>query len=548
MRESTFSSFLSHDGNRRAHDLCLAVSRAEPVSPLPLVLVGERGSGKTHLLRSVAHRLRATLGHAAIVMLSPQSKPEEMTRLANDPKPIDMARYAVLLIDDLHGFTGHFDTLTRLIGVFLENDHPIIVASEVHPDRLASLPPPLSRIVHGGQVVQVDGGEAQAAIKVVEAAIRDEQREAIAKLTARVRELEAAGPEGVALDFEESAAANEELQQHLTEAREEIEQLRGEHALLAVAAREAVVLRKKLDDLERERVERATQPAEDSSPQTQELKRNLDEARYDAQKAREEARGMLERAQRLLGELHMSRESYEAAQRDRERQREDIRRFQGLRDDNSAADGSAAPTQAAEAPLAAPAEDPALIAMREELHRLQESLVRARAERDNAKSHLAHIREALDTALADLDQLRTDAAQDAAAHAARVTELEQALVARQSEVERLQAMQRAFTDEVRALQSQVTEGAEVLERLMELFGAGPAQSDDADGPNETEETSPERLAPRADFGDGIRLVSRRGAALHHIEELRGQLASFFPPNLPPLETGDDEASGRAQSA
>lgn len=553
LRESTFSSFLIFDGNRRAHDLCLAVSRGEPISPLPIVLLGEKDSGKTHLLRAVAQRLRASAGHAAIVMLSPQSNPDEISRLAMDPKPIDMARYAVLLIDDLPAFSGNLEMLAQLARLFLENDHPVIFASDIHPDRMSKLPPALLRIVRGGQFVPVEGGEARAALQAVQAGIREEEHETVARLEQRVRELESVGPQGVALAADRRAAAIEELKRNLAEARDEIEHLRGEHALLSVSAREATVLRKKLDEIERERIARATQPAPEAAAQSGELKRNLEEARFDAQKAREEARTMLERAESLLTDLHQGREAYDLAQRERERQREDIRRFQGLAatadtGTPSVPNSDVAPQSASShaEPAVARAE---LESAREEIHRVQESLVRARAERDNAKSHLAHVRHELDTALADLERLRRDSAEDTAGHQVRVSELEAALVARQMEIDQLQQLQRAFTDEVRGLQSQVTEGAEVLDRLMQLFGATSSDdaSDDPQVANAADGGDDSSEQPRrADFGEGIRLVARRGPSLRHVEEMRGQTTSFFPPHLPPLD--DDDADARAQTA
>jgi len=109
-------------------------------------------------------------------------------------------------------------------------------------------------------------------------------------------------------------------------------------------------------------------------------------------------------------------------------------------------------------------------------------------------------------------------------------------------------LQEAFTDEIRTLQSQVTEGADVLERLMELFGADRSDGPDP-GTSEPEDGSDE-TAPRADFGDGIRLVPRPGGSLHHIEEVRDRARSLFATGLPPLDDEDleDNRDSHARSA
>ncbi len=548
MRELTFSSFLVNDGNRRAHELCLSVSRGEPIAPLPLVLVGERGSGKSHLLRAVAQRLRASAGHAAIVMLSPHSKPDEIDRIVADPKPIDMARFAVLLIDDFHAMPGDPEKTARLIRIFEENDHPIILASEIHPDRLTKLPAGLLRTIRSGQTVFIDGGDAKVALDVIEARVREEQRDAIERLEHRIREMETAGPEALAQDTRRRAEAAGQAERDLAEAREEIEHLRGEVALLSVSSREAIFLRKKLDDIERERVAAATRPAVETDEESAELKRNLDEARFDAQKAREEARGMLERAQHLLEALHKSREDYETARRERDRHREEILKFQGVPVAEANA-GSAPAESETESAGAAAAPNPDIDALREEIHRLQESLVRARAERDNSKSHLAHIRDDLDAALADLERARTESLADSEAFRTRIRELEEALVARQSEIDRLRAMQDAFTEEVRMLQSQVTEGADVLSRLIQLFGADRAGEAGPDDPaTQALDDGGDSASLRADFGEGIRLVPRRGPSLHHIEEIRGHTAAIFPGGLPPLDDDAEDLESGPRSA
>jgi hypothetical protein len=95
----------------------------------------------------------------------------------------------------------------------------------------------------------------------------------------------------------------------------------------------------------------------------------------------------------------------------------------------------------------------------------------------------------------------------------------------------------------------VTEGADVLERLMELFGArsehagGTEPGDASEVPDERIEMAADEAGDRADFGEGIRLAPRRGPALHHIEEMRGHNASIFPSPLAPADDADNGESG-----
>lgn len=569
MRELNFNSFLVNEGNRRAYELCLAISRGEPISPLPVVLVGESGGGKTHLLRATAQRLRATMGHAVIVLVSPRTQPEEIAALAADPKPVDMARYAVLLVDDIQAMKESLPDLAALVRIFIENDHPVVLASESHPDRLAKLPPELARIIRAGQHIAIDGSEAGAAIESIETRIRDEQREAIARLEERIQEMERAGPVAAAEKPQKRFESLAQLRRDLAEARDEVEHLRGENALLGVAAREAGELRKRIEALESERLERVKRTASESQDRNDDVKQKLDEARFDAQKAREEARGMLERAQLLLEELHKSRSDFESTKRLRDQHRQEIQKLSEFAD--TADRGTEVPledpgTRSPDSQLVGTESvvpstpDPELTAVREEIHRLQESLVRARAERDNAKSHLTHLREELDTTRQDLDQSRGRAAAEQAEQAARIRELEETLIERHEEIEGLQRVQQAFAEEVRSLQDQVTDGAEALARLMELFGDTPGltpkpdpRDDDPERESvpESQDFVTETEVPRPDFGDGIRLVPRRGPALHHIEEVRDHSRAAFPTSLPPLDDadeGNDYPQSRMRSA
>lgn len=583
MRDYSFSSFLVDDNNRRAYDLCLAVARSQPLSPLPITLVAEAAAGKSHLLRAIANRLRASAGHAAIVYLAPAQAADEIDRLVADPAPIDMARYAVLLIDDLDRFDDQLDSLTRLVEIFLENDHPVVAAMSVHPERMAPGPARLRRLLLGGQVVVIEPGQALQTVDRLEARIREESQDAFRKLQHRIDELEAGGP-ATADRTPVRAAQLEKMRRQLEEARNEIEHLRGENALLGASTKEAETLRARIHTLEEERQKRLEQPAQ-AAPQDEapELKRKLDEARFDAQRAREEARGMLQRAETLLQDLQKNRTEFETAQRESKLYRTEIKKLESIfSGENLTLDEISQEGEGGARELDTPESEPAeaapppdlpddeLTALREELHilrdefhRLQESVVRAHAERDSAKSHLARVRDELEETRRDLLAARDESERLLAERNQRIVELEQALIDRQDEYDRLQEAQDDIANELVSLQSQLSEGTDVLERLMELFGIppeelerlagasrenrGPAESPDSD--SDDEETAAGQAAEdqrnaghRDDFGEGLRLVPRPGGpSLHHVEELRAGLEALLPDSLPPLDdSGDDD--------
>lgn len=542
-RDSTFGSFLVDAGNRRAHELCHAVALEQPLSPLPIVLVGEPGNGKTHLLFSIANTLRASAGHASILFVSPNTWGEEVERIIADPAPIDMARYAVLLVDDLHAFTQKYELLAKLFEVFLENDHPVVVATDAHPDRLTALPLKLRRRIRGGQTVTVAPVEARRSLAAIEERLREEQQDTIARVEQRLREMDAEGPEAAVARRQARAAELDQARREAAEARAELEHARAELALVKVSARESAQARARVQELEQRLLERAKHSAPEEVIQAP-IKRKLDEARFDAQKAREEARGMLQRAQHLVEVLQQSRVTFEDAQRERERQRGEIEKLNAVFSGEKIAEPSIAEAAPAEAaPETSANEENA--ALQDEIHRLQESLVRARSERDTIKSHLARIREELDETRRDLERTRAETLKERTEREEHVREVQEALVTKDSEAETLRAAQKELMDEIEGLRAQVAEGTGAIERLTTLLGG---TSDEAakpeDAPESQDDSSNASMneAPivRADFGEGLRTPPKRTPGVHHVEELRNAANPAYPQTLPPLDDADDE--------
>lgn len=550
-RDSNFDSFLMDAGNRRAHELCVAVAQGEPISPLPIVLVGEPGSGKTHLLHATANRLRAGAGHASILYVSPSTWGAEIERIIADPAPIDLARYAVLLVDDLHAFGQKYEPLTQLFEVFLENDHPVIVATDAHPDRLSAMPVKLRRRIRGGQTISIAAGEARRSLAAIEERLRDEQRDAIARIEQRLHEMEAEGPEAAAARKQARAAELDQARRESAEARAELEHVRAELALVKVSAKEAKQARARVQELEQQLLERSKQPAAPEESQAP-IKRKLDEARFDAQKAREEARGMLQRAQHLVEVLQQSRVTYEDAQRERERQRGEIEKLNAVFSGGKSGAEAEAPADVESSQPAAEAHHENL-ALQDEIHRLQESLVRARSERDTLKSHLSRIREELDETRRDLDRNRAETLKERTDREEHVREVQEALVAKDAEAESLRAAQQALLDEIEGLRTQVADGTGVIERLTALLGGAVEASDDTKDAQEHDDSSEDdsdRPLIRADFGEGFRAAPpKKSGGVHHVEELRGTAGPAYPQGLPPLDDADDEYfSGNARTA
>lgn len=147
----TFESFQVEPTNREAFERCCDVANMRPQSPQLLVLLGEQGAGKTHLLRAIVHRVRHRQVPAAIAAISDTRFPAEVRALAADPRPIDALPFAVLLIDGLERVSEEFDEVTQLIKTFLKLEFPVVVTLEAPLNNSSSMPDELKALLDAGR-------------------------------------------------------------------------------------------------------------------------------------------------------------------------------------------------------------------------------------------------------------------------------------------------------------------------------------------------------------------------------------------------------------
>jgi len=155
LRKHEFSGFWAHDANRLALETCQSVAELRPVSPQPIVLIGDPGVGKTHLLRAVAASLCVCEPAALVVRMSARRFPDSARNLLERPAEVRGAARCVLLVDELERFAGHVGELESLVRLFMENGHCVVIASRTQPDRLPDLTDGLRVLLRGGKTISV---------------------------------------------------------------------------------------------------------------------------------------------------------------------------------------------------------------------------------------------------------------------------------------------------------------------------------------------------------------------------------------------------------
>ena len=331
MKRFSFNTFLAADGNRAALDICTRIADLEPVAPMPVLLLGEEGCGKTHLLYSIWKRVKASSPRTSLAVVTAREFRREIRDLIAEPSPVEKAESAILLIDQLELFDDLLEELEAVVRIFLDNHHHVMLASNVHPRRLKALPQGLRDMLAAGQTIEIRLREGETQIEIVKRELRRESQDMIEKQRIEIDRLRgllervgAAGTEngesaGLRQALEAERRQNAELTRQLEVAQqfghslqEEMDSVRSRLQAVGgneelgepVSAEELAQLRETIAGLEAELAEARTE--------TESLRREL-ERRGDTEEEVEHFREALEAAQseknRILSEAVTERDN-----------------------------------------------------------------------------------------------------------------------------------------------------------------------------------------------------------------------------------------------
>lgn len=180
----SFASFVTDPANAAAATAARTVADASRALYGPLVLVGARGSGKSHLLRAVHDRATSAAGAPQVELLSlvrlgemvhSRGLGEGATALRDR-----LVAATLVLLDDFEAVTRHAQTQALVFDVLesrLAAGREVVVASELPVDRLAGLDARLRRRLEAGTIVTLalPGADARRAIlerRIAESGVR----------------------------------------------------------------------------------------------------------------------------------------------------------------------------------------------------------------------------------------------------------------------------------------------------------------------------------------------------------------------------------------
>lgn len=203
----TFETFVTGSSNRFAHAAAVAVSEAPGKSYNPLLVYGESGLGKTHLLHAIGHYAVNLFNHLSVRYVSSEEFTNDFINSIRDDRATEFHRryrdVDVLLVDDIQFLEGKIQTQEEFFHTFntLHNaDKQIVITCDRPPKELSTLTDRLRNRFAWGLITDVQPPDLETRIAILRKkavqeglSVAPEVLEYIAtKVQRNIRELEGA--------------------------------------------------------------------------------------------------------------------------------------------------------------------------------------------------------------------------------------------------------------------------------------------------------------------------------------------------------------------
>jgi chromosomal replication initiator protein len=186
-----FDTFVIGSSNRFAHAAAVAAAEAPGKAYNPLLIYGDSGLGKTHLLHAIGHYVRSLFNGARVRYVSSEEFTNEFINAIRDDKASTFHRryrdVDVLLIDDIQFLEGKIQTQEEFFHTFntLHNaSKQIVITSDRPPKRLEALEDRLRNRFEWGLITDVQPPDLETRIAILR------KKAAIERLTAPPEVLE----------------------------------------------------------------------------------------------------------------------------------------------------------------------------------------------------------------------------------------------------------------------------------------------------------------------------------------------------------------------
>lgn len=203
----SFETFVIGSSNRFAHAAAVAVAESPGKAYNPLMIYGDSGLGKTHLLHAVGHYVRNYFGHARLRYVSTEELTNDFINAITDNKTHQFRRryrdVEVLLVDDIQFLEGKEQTQEEFFHTFntLHNaQKQIVMTSDRPPKLLDSLEARLRSRFEWGLITDIQPPDLETRIAILRKKAAQERLTAgpdvlefiASRIQTNIRELEGA--------------------------------------------------------------------------------------------------------------------------------------------------------------------------------------------------------------------------------------------------------------------------------------------------------------------------------------------------------------------
>ncbi|MFT4217805.1 MAG: chromosomal replication initiator protein DnaA [Micropruina sp.] len=203
----TFESFVIGSSNRFAHAAAVAVAEAPGKAYNPLMIYGESGLGKTHLLHALGHYVRSYHSNRRVKYVSTEELTNDFINAISDNRTADFRRtyrdVDVLLIDDIQFLESKIQTQEEFFHTFNTlhtAQKQIVITSDRPPKSLEALEPRLRSRFEWGLMTDIQPPDLETRIAILRKKAAAERLTAgpdvlefiASKIPTNIRELEGA--------------------------------------------------------------------------------------------------------------------------------------------------------------------------------------------------------------------------------------------------------------------------------------------------------------------------------------------------------------------
>ena len=146
VKEYTFDNFIIGESNRFAFMAAKAVAEKPGEAYNPLIIYGESGLGKTHLLKAIYNHIHELSPDFSVCMVPADELTQEMVNAIKAKQTNEWRQSIlsadVLLIDDAHVLAGKQNTqaeYVRLIRACVGKKNQVVLTASIDPDKLPVL-------------------------------------------------------------------------------------------------------------------------------------------------------------------------------------------------------------------------------------------------------------------------------------------------------------------------------------------------------------------------------------------------------------------------